>query len=726
MQILSDHTSSPQISTALGIGERAVRKRAQSEGWPVIFRRGLGGSSRVYLTSGLPDSVRAALTGLATDRRPSTVSAQAGAARARTLSAEAAAAEEAKRQAREAGLAAFALLPEAKQAEARARREILNARDAFVASAGLPKKTGTALFIREYRAGAIALPEWIAQALSVRQGGLALSWATMHRWERAFADGGIAALASGYKCTRDTAIAQHMQEFIVGLLSVRPHLGIPMVRMALEARYDGQAIPSESALRRYITRWRDEHKSLILYHTYPDKWRNLHMSAQGSRSEHVTRLNQVWEFDSTPGDVMLTDGRHSLIGVIDVYSRRAKLQVTPTSRSSAIAALTRRSILDWGVPEVALTDNGQDYVSTHLVRVFEDLGVEQVLCDPFHPEQKPHIERFFRTFSHSIVEMLPGYIGHSVADRKQIEDRRSFAQRIMDQGSDPVEVGLSAAEFQSICDRWCNAVYHRSVHHALNKSPMQAAREWTAPVRSIADERTLDILLSPAPDRQGTRVIEKDGIRVQGGLYIAAELAPYIKETAAVLLDATDWGTIYVFRIHSDGSREFLCRAVDPDRTGHDRAEIAARSRAIQDRYFREGSRELKRLSKQAAADQIGMEILAHREKQIASVREFPAASETYSTPALDQAARVVDDIRTSAMGPQPIPISDDESRSAAELIDMHQARRNSRPLPATAHEKYEQIMEDMRMGADVPDASLAWAKRYEVWLETGQWAANN
>ena len=34
-----------------------------------------------------------------------------------------------------------------------------------------------------------------------------------------------------------------------------------------------------------------------------------------------------------------------------------------------------------------------------------------------------------RTFSHDLVELLDGYIGHDVAARKDIEARRSFAQR---------------------------------------------------------------------------------------------------------------------------------------------------------------------------------------------------------------------------------------------------------------------------------------------------------
>ena len=141
-------------------------------------------------------------------------------------------------------------------------------------------------------------------------------------------------------------------------------------------------------MRRFVAKWRHANKSLIQYVTSFDQWRSNHMIALGKADEPVTRLNQIWEFDSTPGDVMLTDGRYSLIGVIDVYSRRAKLHVTPTSKSAAIAALTRRAILDWGVPETAKTDNGSDYVSAHMVRVFESLGNRTDPVPAFSPGRK--------------------------------------------------------------------------------------------------------------------------------------------------------------------------------------------------------------------------------------------------------------------------------------------------------------------------------------------------
>jgi putative transposase len=167
-----------------------------------------------------------------------------------------------------------------------------------------------------------------------------------------------------------------------------------------------------------------------------------------------------------------------------------------------------------------------------------------------------------------------------------------------------------------------------------------------------------------------------------------------------------------------------LCQAVDPLRTGHDRAQIAARARAIQDQVMREGRKELKRIAREAATETIGTEILSFRESQRANVCTFPRPGKEYTTDAMAEAARAVEDIRRTQLGPVPIDITADQVKAAADLIDMAEAKNGGRPLPATDQEKYEQLCEDLACGVDLGDAQLAWMKRHELWLETGERAA--
>jgi len=378
--------------------------------------------------------------------------------------------------------------------------------------------------------------------------------------------------------------------------------------------------------------------------------------------------------------------------------------------------LTRRAMLDWGVPEIAKTDNGSDYVSKHMVRVFDALEIKQVLCPPFTPEAKPHIERVFKTFAHGICELLPGYVGHNINDRKAIEARRTFAQRLMKQGADPIDIKMTANEFQSLCNRWCRAMYHQAPHSSLGgKTPAETAREWTLPVRRIQNERALDVLLCPTPGGDGLRVIGKKGVEVDNGKYYADEMIGHEGRNVRVLLDRTDFGAVYCFT--EDGG--FLCRALDPVRAGMDRAAMASKWKATQKKRMNERRAELKKLGRDLKTKFIATEILAHNEARLANVVDMPRESTTYTTAALDEMAKAVDDARRKTGPPAAPELTPDQERMANEVIDLA-ARKDARPLPANDWERYEQMSADLAAGRDLPDADLAWMKRYEVWMETG------
>ena len=62
--------------------------------------------------------------------------------------------------------------------------------------------------------------------------------------------------------------------------------------------------------------------------------------------------------------------------------------MTPQSRATAIAALIRNCILDWGVPDWVSTDEGADYTSRHLKRVVADLGIGHQILPPYSPDRK--------------------------------------------------------------------------------------------------------------------------------------------------------------------------------------------------------------------------------------------------------------------------------------------------------------------------------------------------
>ena len=722
-ETIKEHVPASFLSGLLAVSTRSVNRRAFIESWPSVRRRTRGGNRKLYIFNRLPEDIRtAAIAKSKKTSLPAGAFAAAGSECGFAYEAEAKKSAALKRKSREAGMIKYLELSAEKQKTAEARLKILKARDAFVAGTSLSVKRATKAFCREITAGRLPLPDDVKTVLSkgAHTGApLRISWQTLNRWRAAYEAQGLYGLAPKYKTLAETpidvvssAITGSMQEFIVAMKVDKPHVTCPKIMKGLAARFDGQQIPHPATVRRFLSRWEAVNKSILLYCANPDEWKNRNLFAVGSADEAIERLNQMWEMDSTPGDVMLIDGRHTLIGCIDIYSRRLKLLVSKTSNSAGIAALIRNCLLDWGVPEAIKTDNGTDYVSNHIVRVLSGLEIEQRLCRHFSPEEKPFIERALGTFSHDIVELLPGYVGHSVADRKAIESRRSFAQRLMKQG-EVVDVNMTASALQTICDRWVNAMYHQDPHAGIDgKTPAQVAREWTQHIRRIENPRALDLLLYPAPDSEGYRVIGKKGIAVNGLNYSAIEFAGHEGSRVRVLVDPSDLGAVYCYLESGD----FLCKAIEPGLAGVDRAEHAARVKAVQKQVMNAARAELKKVAQKAAVSTVFSEILAHREGRIANISEFPPRSTPYTTDALDEAARAVSDIQRKTSGPSPIEITAEEEAGANEVISLA-TRRPGTPLFSNDWEKYEFYNAAFLSGTDMADETLAWMKRFEVRL---------
>ncbi len=327
----------------------------------------------------------------------------------------------------------------------------------------------------------------------------------------------------------------------------------------LRRRHPDPAV-SGATVHRYVARWKRENHALLQHLRNPDQWKSLYQAAHGDAAERAAHALHYVELDSTPADVICADGkRYTLIGAIDIYSRQAAVHVAPVSSSAGIAEVLRHVILRWGIPDHLITDNGKDYTSHHIRLICGRLEVDQILVAPFSPESKPFIERFFGTLSRSLLEELPGYIGHNVADRKAIESRRSFAQRY-GTGKPAIRVDLTADELQATINRWLEKIYAQRIHRGLGESPEHRMAQSPVAPRKLDDERLLDILLLPA----GEAVVGKKGIRYRDAWYQAPDLAGWIRDRVEVRRDLADAGRLYVFDLEG----RYITTAWDPTLEG--------------------------------------------------------------------------------------------------------------------------------------------------------------
>ncbi len=215
---------------------------------------------------------------------------------------------------------------------------------------------------------------------------------SVRRWRAAVAGLPFAdrpgALSGQQGGARRQALSPHMQDCVEALLYEHgPHLTAPHVVRVLATRHG--AAPSLRSVQRCLGDLKVTGARALSAVSDPDGHRSRRAPAFGSRAAGADAPNMVWELDSTPADVMCSDGRHTLVGAIDVWPRRGRVLVVASSRATAICALLRACMIAWGVPETVRTDEGRDYTSRHLSRVLADLGVDHDICPPTRRRRSP-------------------------------------------------------------------------------------------------------------------------------------------------------------------------------------------------------------------------------------------------------------------------------------------------------------------------------------------------
>lgn len=438
-----------------------------------------------------------------------------------------------------------------------------------------PGRSGLAItsaakeFAAAYAAAAIPCEPWVRAAYPN------LTFGTLYRWLQTPKVGPVMLQALPARRDRPSAFdAEPLRSAVIATRAKHPRVAVATLREMLCQALPGVEVPTARSLCRYLRREHEKHPQRELVLRSPDAWRSTYLSAAGSYSHEVAHPNALWETDATLGDVELVDAhgvrRYSIIGLIDVFTRRVLFLVTKHSRTSAVLSLLRIAMFTWGMPSAIKTDRGAEFMSQHFKLAMLNLGIEHRPCDPYSPQQKPHIERVFGTLTRQLFELLPGYVGHSVAERKELESRKSFAQRMRDNAAP--QLRMSQAELQLAIDKWTQR-YEARKHTSLHgQTPMEMAAA-AGPLRA-ADERALDALLLPVSN-EGARTVGKKGVQVGNATFNHADLGGHEGRRVLCFLDEADPSSLYVY----DAGGAFICKAVDSYAEPQLHAQIAAERR---------------------------------------------------------------------------------------------------------------------------------------------------
>ncbi|MBI1214522.1 MAG: DDE-type integrase/transposase/recombinase [Alphaproteobacteria bacterium] len=517
--------------------------------------------------------------------------------------------------------------------------------------------------------------------------------------------GAVASAIAAIICERQLLAAGHIRDLI------RMDFGTVL---QLEGRE--VPLPKIRAFERYIEGWKRDNPELLERAVNPDGWKNKYMLALGKADADIHRLNQRWEIDASPMDVMCTDGRHLIYALIDIWSRRLMIHVSRTATTEGSLQLVRKAIMAWGVPDEIKTDNGSDFKSFRFRSALgsNGLNVPLTVSGPFQPWKKAFVERVIGTFQHSFAATQPGFVGHSVADRKKIEGVKSFADNLGSGTEAKFQVALTHSELQERIDTWVAGFYHQQPHSGLGgQTPFARAASSTVKPRMVADVRALDILLAPVA---GHRRVGKKGLRIEGGRFWHETLGLYMGKDVYVRHDPADMGRVYVF----DMDEKFICEAQDFTRLGADRATAASAAKAAQRKAINEQFAQVRKTVRaEYSAEKMAEKFFSDQARAAAKVTTFPRQTETYTTPSLDEAARAVTKERIA-----PCRTAEQNARQEAFVEDYENFQRKSAQRQKSNVERWKDRARDiearLEAGNPVSEVDAAWlaTMKTESWFQ--------
>lgn len=581
-----------------------------------------------------------------------------------------------------------------------AKLALIAAADRFARDASLSRNVADSLFCTQYNRGALAVEPWIRQAVKE------ISGRTIKRWRATSktSASGLGVDRGAARRGKGALDAPEIKTFILGLVAYQPHVSAQRVADYLGAQFPGLDAPVRT-VQRVLKRFKTDEKVALAAITNPDAFKSKY-ELSGSNSNAVERLNEQWQIDASPADVLLTTGRHSIYACIDRFSRRTIILVTKTPRADAVALLIRKALIAWGVPERIKTDNGSDFRAKRTVGLFAALGVEIEVSPPFTPKAKAHVERVIGTFQRDCAADLPGFIGHNVADRKVIEERKAFASRLGESADHVFCVEMDASAFQAHCDHWAQNRYEHRAHGGLGgRTPAAVAAAFPGRIKRIDDIRALDILLAPIADGDGVRTVTKRGVRVDNAHYMTPNVLPGTR--CLVRMDPADLGRIWLF---SEDGAEFLGEGICPELAGVDPAAALAEAKAQHRALIAETTAEIKAAMRRVKADKPALaEAIARKEAlQAGKLVAFPKPVESYSTPALDAASEAVGDAPAPA-APRIAAVASDAPRN-----EVHR-------LPETKQQRFRRaqaLERDLGLGLTLGDDDAMWLGGYQTTAE--------
>ena len=290
---------------------------------------------------------------------------------------------------------------------------------------------------------------------------------------------------------------------------------------------------------------------------------NQHFQAAGKQLNSPFIMNKV-EIDSHILDVIVLDdntmeqiGRPILTCAIDVFSRCIvgwDLSVLPPNIDNTINLLkdmfTRpKKNLPGGIPSYIIPDNGVEFKNNTLSHICENRKITILPSQKYNPNNKPHIERFFRTLTLSFSQKLRGTTFSNPTSRGEYNSKNN--------------ANLTFSDLKALLHEWIECIYHQSQHNGIdNRIPIVFWKESVkhTPVLSMSEDEVNILLRMPMERTVNNGRIQFNYLTYYSHVLVKDNLN---KKKVIILIDRTNLARIYV-RDPNDKNNLIIADSTNP------------------------------------------------------------------------------------------------------------------------------------------------------------------
>ncbi|MBA1220839.1 transposase family protein [Pseudomonas fulva] len=323
---------------------------------------------------------------------------------------------------------------------------------------------------------------------------------------------------------------------------------------------DQLRVPSNSTIWRIIQQYDTYEKDLAQL----GRHHAIKRQKFSRKSQQPIQVLERVECDTQVIDVMAVNNRGAVIGrawltvLIDVRSRMIigwDISINPPCIEKTLRALKNSLSSDGAATGLASTyvmDNGSEFAGKKIGYIMHLLGSKVVYCEPYTPDQKPFVERWFKTHNIRFAHHLSGTTFSNPDERGDYDSEKNATYTI--------------AELKEGFGKFID-IYHQDFHRTLNDSPLNTWNKLldpTFPPKRYSTEDIQRLLWSKTTALPCSGRIGFSNLQWTGPAVPALATRGPKKTRLTVFYDITDLGTVWIS--HPDRPEDlFPLEAVDPD-----------------------------------------------------------------------------------------------------------------------------------------------------------------